>query len=121
MKKNLNFKTLFILTILVFAFSSCKKKDEGDGETKITITVKLDGNPVEGVEVAMGESLHYIKSQTTNSQGKTVFHNLDPGDYDFEASYDSQGNTYVADDGPFELKSGQNLKVTLNLRLLNND
>ena len=121
MKKNLNFKTLFILTILVFAFSSCKKKDEGDGETKITVTVKLDGDPVDGARVDIGESYHYIKTQTTNSQGKTVFHNLDPGNYDFEAWYDSQGNTYFVDGGPVDLKSGQSLKVTLNLRLLNND
>ena len=116
--KKFIFKTLLILTVFAFALTSCKKeKEEESNYGKFTVTVKYyDNTTVAGARVMLwGEEVNgnsHLKTQTTNSQGITVFDKLPPGShYSFTADYDyHQGDT---DD--YELKAGENKHVTVTI------
>ena len=119
MKKKLIFKILLILTVFSFALSSCKKEKDKDEESnygKFTVTVKynVDNNTVSGARVMLfGEEVNgnsHLKTQTTNSQGITVFDKLPPGThYSFTADY----NNHMGDTDDYELKAGENKQVTV--------
>ncbi len=119
MKKKFIFKTLLILTVFAISLTSCKKEKEKDDENnygKFTVTVKynIDNSTVAGARVLLyGEEVNgnsHIKTQTTNSQGITVFDKLPPGThYSFTADYDN----HMGDTDDYELKAGENKHVTV--------
>ena len=110
-----------IMLLLVFSLqlSSCKKEDEKDNKAKFTVTATLNNDPVEGVKIHFFEEtngVHFLKTQTTNSQGKTVFKDLDPGKYSFEYDYLSpQGDSYGGGSDYYDLTAGENKQVTIEL------
>ncbi len=112
MKKTLLFHLVLILFIGL-QLSSCKKEKEEESTTKLTITVKLDGDKVEGALVSLyDEDVDLVDDKTTNSQGKVVFDDLDPGTYEAEVDYTKFGVDYYGY-GIYEISKGQNKKVTI--------
>ena len=111
MKKTLLLPFILIL-ITGLQLSSCKKKEEKQ-TTKLTITVKLDGDTVEGALVVLNDD-DLVEEKTTDSHGKVVFDDLDPGIYQAEAGYtDTEYGIFYYGADEFEISKGQNKKVTI--------
>lgn len=108
------FSVVFFLA-LGFQLSGCKKK-ETQKETKITVIVKLNGDPVENCSVILSDKHDLEILKNTNSEGKVEFKNLHADLYGVEAEYhDGATNEDYYDETGFYLNSGESKKVTLNL------
>ncbi len=112
--KNLLFGLIILGTVL--SLSSCKKKEkDSNNQTKIIVTVKLNGNVVDGAEVVLyydsGDETKY-----TGSNGKVEF-DVDEGDYFVDAYYyDDNGTYYYGESNDiFHVSKGEVRNITINL------
>lgn len=118
MKKTVLLPMILILT-LSLQLTGCKKEKEVE-ETKVTITVKLDGDTVSGADV----DLYYynediqdderVGTKTTDSSGKVVFKDLEAGSYIIESFYTDNLHDYEGF-GTFTIAEGEAKSVTLDL------
>ncbi len=114
MKRAILFYVVLFLA-LGLQLSGCKKK-ESPKETKITVRVKLNGNPVENCSVILSDKHDLEIVKNTNSEGEVEFKNLHADYYGVEAEYhDGATNEDYYDETGFYLNSGESKKVTLNL------
>ncbi len=109
-----------IMLILIFSLqlSSCKKEEEKETKGKFTVTVTLNNDPIEDVEVSIdSDDGNYEAVKNTDSQGKVVFNNLEPGRYSFSCYYidDWNGVDYFGTSYNNKLRAGENKKITIEL------
>lgn len=113
MKKVLLFAVTAIMSIT--AFTACEEDAvETTGEFTFTALHKDNGEPIQGVTVAIAETLggltdldDLVNEGPTGLDGKVTFGDLKPGNYHFGYAYEIGNVSYFATDGTFEITSGK--------------
>ena len=105
--------TIFVCsTVLLFLVSACTKK----GDLSFFVTDAQTGTPISGAFVGLAGSLSdisnesYLRTATTESDGRVIFTDIEKGDYSYTVKIDNQQyNFQSAVNLSFE---GQNETIT---------